>query len=203
MKTKHKSVEDFKIETIEVAGLAGALEALRLPYGGECKSVIAIDQLEITKDHGEQYDDVKTSGLVSVYTGDIKLINTLVKRGDEHAKILRGIVVWCKISAPRYWWQEADTYRIGCERLSSSSTMHIEGKGMDTDSLVTLKENLKEDIMQHRVWMYSYQTLRRIFIQRKNHRLPQWREFCKWIKTLPYADEFILAGLEDTVVTPL
>ena len=203
MKTKHKSVEDFKIETIEVAGLAGALEALRLPYGGECRSIITIDQLEITKDHGEQYDDVKTSGLISVHTGDIKLINTLVKRGDEHAKILRGIVVWCKISAPRYWWQEADTYRIGCERLSSSSTMHIEGKGMDTDSLVTLKENLKEDIMQHRVWMYSYQTLRRIFIQRKNHRLPQWREFCKWIKTLPYADEFILAGLEDTVVTPL
>ena len=27
--------------------------------------------------------------------------------------------------------------------------------------------------------------------QRKDHRLPEWREFCKWIETLPYAKELI------------
>jgi hypothetical protein len=33
-----KSVEEFKVKTIEVAGLAGALQALRLPFGKECRS---------------------------------------------------------------------------------------------------------------------------------------------------------------------
>lgn len=34
----------------------------------------------------------------------------------------------------------------------------------------------------------NYRCLRNIYIQRKDHRLPEWREFCKWIESLPYAD---------------
>jgi hypothetical protein len=38
----------------------------------------------------------------------------------------------------------------------------------------------------------NYRCLRNIYKQRKNHRLPEWREFCKWMETLPYAKEFII-----------
>lgn len=38
----------------------------------------------------------------------------------------------------------------------------------------------------------NYRCLRNIYKQRKNHRLPEWREFCEWLKTLPYAEEFII-----------
>ena len=69
--------------------------------------------------------------------------------------------------------------------------MHIQGKGLAEDELVEMKENLTEGTMQKRVWMFSYQTLRRIYFQRKNHRLPQWRIFCEWIEKLPFADKFI------------
>ena len=31
----------------------------------------------------------------------------------------------------------------------------------------------------------NYRQLKTIYKQRKNHRLPEWREFCKWIETLP------------------
>lgn len=203
MERKHKSVDRFSIKTIEISGFAGALEALRLPYGGECKSILQVQPFTIESSLSDQYDDVTAASILNIHKSDIKLMETLVERGDEHAKILRGVVVWCKIDAPRYWWVECDTYRIGCERLSSESTMHIQGKGMPTDTLVELKESLKEDTIQRRVWMFNYQTLRRIFIQRKNHRLPQWRVFCQWIKQLPYADRLILAGLEDTEVTLL
>ena len=34
----------------------------------------------------------------------------------------------------------------------------------------------------------NYRQLKTIYRQRKNHRLPEWREFCKWIKKLPYSD---------------
>jgi hypothetical protein len=38
----------------------------------------------------------------------------------------------------------------------------------------------------------NYRCLRNIYIQRKDHRLPEWREFCKWIETLPFAEEFLI-----------
>lgn len=38
----------------------------------------------------------------------------------------------------------------------------------------------------------NYRCLRNIYIQRKDHRLPEWRAFCKWIETLPYAQEFLI-----------
>lgn len=41
----------------------------------------------------------------------------------------------------------------------------------------------------------NYRQLKTIYGQRKNHRLPQWREFCKWILTLPYFKE--LTGITE------
>lgn len=38
----------------------------------------------------------------------------------------------------------------------------------------------------------NYRCLKNIYYQRRNHRLPEWREFCKWIETLPLADKLIL-----------
>ncbi len=34
----------------------------------------------------------------------------------------------------------------------------------------------------------NYRQLKTIYRQRKTHRLPEWREFCNWIKKLPYSD---------------
>lgn len=39
----------------------------------------------------------------------------------------------------------------------------------------------------------NYRQLKTIYSQRKAHRLEEWREFCKWIETLPMA-EFITGG---------
>ena len=37
-----------------------------------------------------------------------------------------------------------------------------------------------------------YPCLRNFYLQRKDHRLPEWRAFCKWIETLPYAEELLI-----------
>lgn len=39
----------------------------------------------------------------------------------------------------------------------------------------------------------NYRCLKNIYTQRKNHRLPEWRAFCSWIESLPYAKELILS----------
>jgi hypothetical protein len=36
----------------------------------------------------------------------------------------------------------------------------------------------------------NYRALKTIYHQRKDHRLPEWRAFCEWVKTLPHS-EFI------------
>lgn len=190
-----ESVEKFKVKTLEIGGFAGALLALRLPYGKECRSIPTVLNENLGKridtDGEESFDLFNYSSMIQLHDKDKALVSALVKRGDEHAKVLRGVMVWCEVNAPRYFHVELDTYRVGCERLSSESTMHIEGKGLSEEELIQMKESLPEGHMQKRIWVFSYQTLRRIYFQRRNHRLPQWRKFCEWIESLPFAKDFI------------
>lgn len=41
---------------------------------------------------------------------------------------------------------------------------------------------------QKRTVMLNYEVLANIYNSRKNHKLDEWIEFCKWVKTLPYSD---------------
>lgn len=46
---------------------------------------------------------------------------------------------------------------------------------------------------QMRTCTLNYETLINIYFARKNHKLVEWHTFCDWIRTLPYANELILA----------
>ena len=46
---------------------------------------------------------------------------------------------------------------------------------------------------QTRNVMLNYEVLANIYGQRKHHKLDEWREFCKWIRTLPYSE--LITGL--------
>ena len=41
---------------------------------------------------------------------------------------------------------------------------------------------------QKRTVMLNYEVLSNIYQHRRNHKLDEWREFCKWIETLPYSE---------------
>ena len=41
---------------------------------------------------------------------------------------------------------------------------------------------------QTRNVMMNYEVLTNIYKSRKDHKLDEWREFCKWIETLPYSE---------------
>ena len=211
----------MKIETIEIAGLAGALTALRLPFGKEVRSHIdtfhkydksGVNEFEFGNGYIsiraiDRLEDMKTitypgrptmygCSVVQIEDKDLTLMQTLVKRGDEHAKVVRGIMVWARITAPVYWWCEEETYRMGHERLASESTMHIEGGGLSGEELVQLKSAIPMGKELTKVDMFSYQALRKMVVQRHNHRLPEWHLFIDWIKTLPLAEELIFVGIE-------
>lgn len=48
---------------------------------------------------------------------------------------------------------------------------------------------------QKRTIQLNYQVLRNIYHSRKNHKLDEWRDFCKWIETLPYSE--LITGEEE------
>lgn len=126
-----------------------------------------------------------------------RVAEKLYCRDDSESKFLRFLVVWMDIRAPRYWWQQFDTYRH--VEKQSESTMHTIMKGMldHSDFVCTIpstwigylnslilahrfeavKAFLPEGFLQRRIIVTNYQTLRRIIKQRKNHKLKEWREF--------------------------
>jgi hypothetical protein len=136
-----------------------------------------------------------------------KRIFCLADKDGGHNKVMESIVVWIDIEAPRFWWQEADTYRIGISK-QSEGTMHtlakrpIEASDFETppssdllavlntylymyrnypttENLVLLKAALPEGYLQRRVVCTNYKTLRNIILQRWDHQLPQWQSFVR------------------------
>lgn len=54
---------------------------------------------------------------------DLDLAKRLIAAGSSDRKFLRQIFVCADITAPLYWWKEADTYKIATV-ANSTSTMH-------------------------------------------------------------------------------
>jgi hypothetical protein len=126
----------------------------------------------------------------------------LCNKDGGHNKFLEHIVVWLYIRAPRFIWQEFDTYRIGVSK-SSESTMHTIlkrplseddfdqpigywrlrrlNKLIENREFLKLKNELPEGFMQARMICINYKSLRNMINQRKNHRLPHWKEMIEQI----------------------
>lgn len=52
-----------------------------------------------------------------------RLLKASMAQGNSHSKFMRQILVSVNITAPLYWWKEADQYRVGVT-TNSESTMH-------------------------------------------------------------------------------
>lgn len=187
---------NITIKTLELAGFAAAVQALRLPFKKECRSETKTNMI-VDEEGVVENPYIGYACKVDFDPKDIRLMSTLVKRGDEHGKAVRGIIVYAEIDAPVWFYRELETYKIGRERLSCESTMHCECKGLGGEELEKAKDEIPMGHMQKTVDWISYQTLRRIYIQRRNHRLPMWHTFCSWIESLPFAKDLILVGLEN------
>ena len=55
-------------------------------------------------------------------------------------------------------------------------------------------QSLPSSYNQTRNVMLNYEVLANMYHSRKNHKLDEWREFCKWIENLPYSDLIIMEG---------
>lgn len=186
----------MKIEKITVSGLNSALAAIGLSYGDE-------------------YDPFKVSTK--------KLANTLVSRGvsSGEANFLVGARVGMTITASIKWWQQAQRYHW-FDIVMSQGLMHCVAKRNWTFAEGTPKEVIeafenrvnefydalrKKETVDKNILIYSvpvgleerarvntnYLQLMNMYKQRKNHALPEWKEFCRVVETLPRMKGFLKA----------
>jgi len=154
----------LKIELNEpIAGLKSVMDAMRLPKNQTTK-----------------------------LNEDIQLAGKLIRAGDEHAKAIRGINAYIRLECQCGWLIEYLTYQVGVTPLSSSSSMHNELKTLKGPELAEQKQEDLVDKVYTRIDVISYQTLRRIYKQRKGHRHPDWKIFLDFIETLPEFKTLIL-----------
>ena len=98
----------IKIEKVDVYGWLAAIRGARNPMNSWNQSDTSYGTGEDTADIGPR---------------DLKLLRNLANAGPDHGKYLRMITVTLDITAPLYWWKEADTYKVGTV-ANSCSTMH-------------------------------------------------------------------------------
>jgi len=148
---------------------------------------------------------------------DKDLLLKLVRAGDDHAKAMRFVQIYMSVTAPRYWWQEMSTYRIGVESVSESTMHTLVQDVLESDDpyamftpntpddsiervrflihsgadIEHVKAALPEGFLQTRTMMINYQSMRRIYSQRKGHKLQEWQEFLDSVfRQIPHT-EFI------------
>lgn len=119
-------------------------------------------------------------------------------KGDGHNKFLESIVLWLDIVAPRYWWQQFDTYRVGVSKQSESTMHTMTARSLQQSDFAhpipdehlnhlnrliheasweKVKWDLPESFLQRRIVCMNYMALQRVIRQRKKHRLSEWQEF--------------------------
>jgi hypothetical protein len=126
------------------------------------------------------------------------VVEKLRFKGDGHNKFLETIVVWMDIDAPRYFWQQFDTYRVGVTKQSESTMHTITARPLQQrdfehsipdvhlrhlNALIAdkqwqdVKHDLPESFLQQRIVCLNYMILQRMIRQRRTHRLAEWRTF--------------------------
>lgn len=117
----------IKIENTETYGWEAAIRGMRNPLNSWNKSDSGICYKEVAchscqNDRNHCNTNMTECNFVIGYN-DLNLMKKLANAGSDHGKFMRMISVYCDITAPLYWWKEADTYKIGTVS-NSCSTMH-------------------------------------------------------------------------------
>ena len=131
----------IKIENVETCGWEAAIRGMRNPKNSWDKSDSVMNECT---DDCAKFDECHVgfacpteqdgkSDFICIGKNDFHLMQTLANSGPDDGKFLRMIHVQLDVTAPLYWWKEADQYKVGTV-TDSCSTMHkIHAKEIDVN----------------------------------------------------------------------
>ena len=178
------------VNNIDIFGLAQSVRGAKLP--------MTVDPASLTS---EVTDGIEKLGRA--------------EPGSGHDNFLNGIIVQFDLTCSNKMWVEMERYHF-IDFVSSQSTMHrvsrmnfaksfnkyvtaqtyIECNRLKVaylddpteENYLRLLYNIPSGMELTARMTTNYRQLKTIYQQRKNHRLPEWREFCGWLETLPYSE---------------
>lgn len=131
----------IKIENVETCGWDAAIRGMRNPKNSWAKSDSHKCQCAdwdgdcpmVMNDNEPAKDCDPDKYRFCVGENDFHLMQVLANSGPDDGKFLRMIHVQLDVTAPLYWWKEADQYKVGTV-TDSCSTMHkIHAKEFELD----------------------------------------------------------------------
>ncbi len=141
-----------------------------------------------------------------------KVALKLSKKDGGHNKFMESMQVWIDITAPRYWWQQFDTYRVGTTKQSGSTMHTIMRSNLTQDDFAEpihaetlyhlnylisikdfdqLKNELPEGFLQRRIVNTNYKVLRNMILQRGTHKLKEWQFFILTVRSQVQYKDFL------------
>ena len=85
-----------------------------------------------------------------------------------------------------------DTFNYIIAQLEYDRRLYIKTK--DKKYWWDMIQLLPSSYNQKRTVQLNYAVLRNMYHARRNHKLDEWRDFCSWVETLPYAELITLGG---------
>lgn len=199
----------MQIDNVNVYDFAESIVASGLPMMAEYDYIDFDKDVELLK-RDRIHDDIENN---PHFKRACKL--AAYPAGSGHNNFLSGILVAMNVTATVKWWEQFQRYHFK-QIVSSMSTMH-RLRQMMQDGTIQFNKNTEQTVVDAFMSMlhnesvtdeqlaYScpmgleltarvttnYLQLKTIYNQRRNHKLQEWREFCRTIEALPFANEFI------------
>ena len=172
----------MRFENTEVFNFEGALRGMRQPMQSHDKS----DSYYLCE---QDIEGKKHWFTYKIGKNDLELAQKLILAGSEHAKFMRQIFVSVDITAPQFWWAEADTYKVSTV-ANSTSKMHtitstpitlecfeLENYGYGGLKPMKLSDPTIDDFIFKLIDFLEY--LRRKYIETKDK--SYWAELIRWL----------------------
>lgn len=209
----------IKLKNTDVYGFEAAIRGMRNPWNSWDKSDSVILPTENIIDVGKN-DHALMKKLVSAGTDHSKFMRMVNVTCDITAPMFW----WSeydtyKVGTVRNSCSKMHTIHIkpfdiddftheGCDKIPAAidTLMYVVGECEHLRKLYNdteqkkywraIIELLPESFNMRATVQLNYAVLRNMYHSRKNHRLDEWRDFCRWIESLPYS-ELITGGNAD------
>ena len=205
----------IKIENVEVVGFAAAIRGMRNPMNswsksdscfcpnepcceGNCSMMIGPNDLDLMKQlRNAGTDHRKFMRMIAVYIDvtaplywwkefDTYKVGTVANSCSTMHKIHEKEFTLedfsCEHLTP---WNETVLANLIVE-LNANRDRYLQTK--EKEDWWQMIQLLPSSYNQKRTVMFNYEVLANMYKSRKDHKLDEWRNFCSWIKTLPYSE---------------
>ena len=204
-----------KIENVEVVGFAAAIRGMRNPMNswsksdscfcpnepcceGNCSMMIGPNDLDLMKRlRNAGIDHRKFMRMIAVYIDvtaplywwkefDTYKVGTVANSCSTMHKIHEKEFTLedfsCEHLTP---WNETVLANLIVE-LNANRDRYLQTK--EKEDWWQMIQLLPSSYNQKRTVLFNYEVLANMYKSRKDHKLDEWRNFCSWIKTLPYSE---------------